>query len=282
MDWLIVRSLDWLIDWLIGGLIDWLIVRSLDRSIDWLMKILITFNRFSLGFAGVVFDLLVEKPEREDKLLEMMVNKLGDPEKKVASKACGYLVRLLLQHPNMKPVVVEEVERLLYRPNVSPKAQYYAVCFLVQIKLANSENALAVRLVKNLLFPLQGTEGVPRLWFSCFFTMLVFGLILLNFTLYLVQALDSIRINLQYLIHKYLHLTHELQSVPCDRSIDWLVVVRSVDWFDWLIDCSIDWLSDWLIECLIDWLIDWVFDRLIDWLIACVIWHLIYKYLYLF
>jgi hypothetical protein len=52
----------------------------------------------------VVFDLLVEKPEREDKLLEMLVNKLGDPEKKMASKACGFLVRLLQQHPNMASV----------------------------------------------------------------------------------------------------------------------------------------------------------------------------------
>ncbi|OQV22455.1 CCAAT/enhancer-binding protein zeta [Hypsibius exemplaris] len=101
-----------------------------------------------LKVMGVVFDLLVEKPEREDKLLEMLVNKLGDPEKKVASKACGFLVRVLQQHPNMKLIVVEEVERLLYRTNVSPKAQYYAVCFLVQIKLADTENALAVRLVK--------------------------------------------------------------------------------------------------------------------------------------
>ena len=78
----------------------------------------------------------------------MLVNKLGDPEKKVASKACQFLIRLVQQHPNMKPVVVEEVERLIYRTNVAPKAQYYAVCFLVQIKLRDSENILAVRLVK--------------------------------------------------------------------------------------------------------------------------------------
>ncbi len=27
------------------------------------------------------------------------------------------------KHPNMKNIVVQEVERLLYRPNVAPKAQ---------------------------------------------------------------------------------------------------------------------------------------------------------------
>lgn len=90
----------------------------------------------------------MEKPEREDRLLAMLVNKFGDLQKKVASKACGFLVRLLRQHPNMKLVVVDEVERLLYRTNISPKAQYYAICFLIQIKLADKDFDLAVKLVK--------------------------------------------------------------------------------------------------------------------------------------
>ncbi|GAU97599.1 hypothetical protein RvY_08872-2 [Ramazzottius varieornatus] len=115
-------------------------------ALETLLKDPIDFTR--LKAMGVTYDLLVSKPEREEKLLQMLVNKLGDPEKKVASKACQFLIRLIQQHPNMKPVVVEEVERLIYRPNVGAKAQYYALCFLVQIKLKDSENILAVKLVK--------------------------------------------------------------------------------------------------------------------------------------
>ncbi|XP_055335573.1 CCAAT/enhancer-binding protein zeta-like [Paramacrobiotus metropolitanus] len=101
-----------------------------------------------LKVLGVVHDLLAEKPEKEDHLLAIIANKLGDLQKKVAAKSCSLLIKLLRQHPNMKSVIVEEIERLLYRPNVSPKAQYYAVCFLIQIKLSDNDSALAIKLVK--------------------------------------------------------------------------------------------------------------------------------------
>ena len=73
-------------------------------------------------------------------LLTQLVNKLGDPERKVASRAAFFLLKLrtllcqpqsLLScavfvvghHPNMQLVVLKEIERLLYRPNIQSKAQ---------------------------------------------------------------------------------------------------------------------------------------------------------------
>lgn len=56
-----------------------------------------------------MFELLVKKPEQEARLLAALVNKLGDPARKVASNAAYLLSQLLLQHPAMKPVVVREV-----------------------------------------------------------------------------------------------------------------------------------------------------------------------------
>eukprot|EP00955_Chlamydomonas_euryale_P012320 132407-Chlamydomonas_euryale.AAC.1 len=56
-----------------------------------------------------MFELLSQKPEAEAQLLSGLVNKLGDPSRKVASKAGFLLSQLLLQHPAMKPVVVREV-----------------------------------------------------------------------------------------------------------------------------------------------------------------------------
>jgi len=92
-------------------------------------------------------ELLCGRPEQERALLGQVVNKLGDPEYRTAAKAAHLLEALLRRHPNMKAVVCGEVERLVFRANVSAKAQYYAVCFLSQVRLSHGEAALAAKLV---------------------------------------------------------------------------------------------------------------------------------------
>lgn len=92
-------------------------------------------------------ELLCNRPEQEKALLIQVVNKLGDPEYKTAAKASYLLETLLHKHPNMKVVVCCEVERLMFRPNISPKAQYYAVCFLTQVMLSHDEAELATKLI---------------------------------------------------------------------------------------------------------------------------------------
>ncbi len=52
------------------------------------------------------------------------MNKLGDLEKKIASKATYLLTLLLEQHPNMKLVVAKEAENFLHRPNISLRSKY--------------------------------------------------------------------------------------------------------------------------------------------------------------
>uniref|UniRef100_A0A3B5BHS7 CCAAT enhancer binding protein zeta n=1 Tax=Stegastes partitus TaxID=144197 RepID=A0A3B5BHS7_9TELE len=92
-------------------------------------------------------ELLCSRPEQEKALLIQVVNKLGDPEYKTAAKASYLLETLLHKHPNMKVVVCCEVERLMFRPNISPKAQYYAICFLSQVMLSHDETELATKLI---------------------------------------------------------------------------------------------------------------------------------------
>ncbi len=43
---------------------------------------------------GHVFDLLYNKPEQEQLLLSQLVNKLGDPIRKIASKSSLFLLKL--------------------------------------------------------------------------------------------------------------------------------------------------------------------------------------------
>lgn len=61
---------------------------------------------FALRTAGT---LLRSTPEGEAQLLTMMVNKLGDPGKKIAAAASHELRRILEQHENMQEVVAREV-----------------------------------------------------------------------------------------------------------------------------------------------------------------------------
>ncbi|XP_008123881.2 CCAAT/enhancer-binding protein zeta isoform X1 [Anolis carolinensis] len=96
---------------------------------------------------SVAHELLCNKVEQEKAFLVQLVNKLGDPQNKVATKASYLLETLLHKHPNMKGVVCNEVERLLYRSNISPKAQYYAICFLNQMVLSHEECELANKLI---------------------------------------------------------------------------------------------------------------------------------------
>uniref|UniRef100_A0A8C9A5M9 CCAAT/enhancer-binding protein zeta n=1 Tax=Prolemur simus TaxID=1328070 RepID=A0A8C9A5M9_PROSS len=95
----------------------------------------------------VAHELLSNKPEEEKALLVQLVNKLGDPQNRIATKASHLLETLLCKHPNMKGVVCGEVERLLFRSNISPKAQYYAICFLNQMALSHEESELANKLI---------------------------------------------------------------------------------------------------------------------------------------
>ncbi|XP_054474191.1 LOW QUALITY PROTEIN: CCAAT/enhancer-binding protein zeta [Anoplopoma fimbria] len=92
-------------------------------------------------------ELLCGRPEQERALLGQVVNKLGDPEYKTAAKASYLLESLLYKHPNMKATVCCEVERLMFRPNISAKAQYYAVVFLSQVMLSHDEAELAAKLI---------------------------------------------------------------------------------------------------------------------------------------
>lgn len=82
--------------------------------------------------------LLAAKPEQEAVLLAMLVNKLGDPDRKIASYILKTLQELLQEHPAMKRVVVDEVERVLTRPQVSDRTKYNAILFLNQIYLDKS------------------------------------------------------------------------------------------------------------------------------------------------
>lgn len=94
-----------------------------------------------------VYELLKEKPEQEANLLRLLVNKLGDPGKKIASRASYLLLQLEQQHPLMKPTIIKSVEELLFRPGQSQHAKYYAIITLNQTVLSHKEAKVAIQLL---------------------------------------------------------------------------------------------------------------------------------------
>ena len=95
------------------------------------------------------FDLLVNNGEQEQYLLENIVNKLGDPLPKLAAQSAHLLNQLINHHhPFMKPVVIAEVERLLFRPNIGQRAQYYGLCFLSEVIFSGGDKLLANKLIQ--------------------------------------------------------------------------------------------------------------------------------------
>eukprot|EP00029_Vermamoeba_vermiformis_P005630 TRINITY_DN2009_c0_g1_i1.p1 TRINITY_DN2009_c0_g1~~TRINITY_DN2009_c0_g1_i1.p1 ORF type:complete len:1053 (-),score=358.53 TRINITY_DN2009_c0_g1_i1:41-3163(-) len=97
------------------------------------------------------FELLLEKPEGEQILLAILINKLGDKERKLSSKVVYLMNLLLMKHPQMKLVIAKEVETFLHRPNIPPKAQYYAVIFLNQMVLNKTSVEVSRKLI-NIYF----------------------------------------------------------------------------------------------------------------------------------
>ena len=96
-----------------------------------------------------IFQLLKEKPEQEANLLRLLVNKLGDSDKKIASKTSFHLLQLETTHPLMKPTVISAIESdILFRSGQSLHAKYYATITLNQTVLSGKEEGVAKKLLE--------------------------------------------------------------------------------------------------------------------------------------
>lgn len=109
-----------------------------------------------------IYGLLRSKPEQEANLLRLVVNKLGDRERKIASRASYLILQLLNTHPGMKEVVIRAVEQdVLLKPGQSLRAKYYAINTLNQTILSTKESVVA--------------DALLRIYFDLFLTLLKTG-----------------------------------------------------------------------------------------------------------
>ncbi|CAG8472750.1 26787_t:CDS:10 [Racocetra persica] len=88
---------------------------------------------------SIVFSLFKEKPEQEQNLLRLLINKLGDKERKIASKT-SYLINQIFEvHPLMKLHIIKEIEQLILFPTANERSLYYGVITLNQIILTKND-----------------------------------------------------------------------------------------------------------------------------------------------
>ena len=134
-------------------LISWAYEDWLKKTYFEVLKIIETWCNDEVVFArgkavDYVCELLKDKPEQEANLLRLLVNKLGDPDKKIASKTSYNILQLQTTHPLMKPMIIASIEsELLFRPGQSLHAKYYAIITLNQTVLSGKEEVVAKKLL---------------------------------------------------------------------------------------------------------------------------------------
>lgn len=95
----------------------------------------------------VLSDLLIAKPEQESILLRLLVNKLGDSDRKIASKTSYQILQVENVHPAMKEIIISSIEELLFRPNAGHHAHYYSMIALNQTLLTSDNAKVANKLI---------------------------------------------------------------------------------------------------------------------------------------
>ncbi|KAA8491020.1 Ribosome biogenesis protein NOC1 [Porphyridium purpureum] len=114
---------------------------------------------------GMLGELLRLKPEREQRVLGVLVNKLGDADHRVASKVAHQLHLVLNEHPQMKLVIVREVGQLVSRPHPSSSLLHYASVFLNQLtfesRVESDVAAAAVRIYLAVFSLCMAAHSTP-------------------------------------------------------------------------------------------------------------------------
>lgn len=94
-----------------------------------------------------IFDMLTARPEQEQNLLSIGINKLGDIDNKVAAQTSYTILQLEQAHPAMKETIVRAVIDFLNRNYENYNSKYYSLLTLNQTILTRKETDLANKLI---------------------------------------------------------------------------------------------------------------------------------------
>jgi ribosome biogenesis protein MAK21 len=105
------------------------------------------YRKYSLNCLQI---LISSKPEMEETILSIIVNKLGDQSKKIQCHTIYLLIQLMKAHFEMTEVIVREVSLFMSRPNTKASHRFYAVAFLnrAAMSVAPKDEKVRVMLFK--------------------------------------------------------------------------------------------------------------------------------------
>ena len=83
-----------------------------------------TLNHFKKLSITSITECLIKKPEQEETLLSLLLNKIGDNISDVSKHAATSTIGLLKKHTNMTPVVVGQIQIILERVNIQAMHNY--------------------------------------------------------------------------------------------------------------------------------------------------------------
>ena len=101
----------------------------------------------------VLFELLRANPyEQDSNVMSLLANKLGDSERILASRIPYYFTELVNAHPKVLTAgAIEHMRAIIDRSGVTDRTRYYALCFLIQIRLTRGTPAITASLLQIYL-----------------------------------------------------------------------------------------------------------------------------------
>lgn len=101
----------------------------------------------------ILFELLRANPHEQDSnIMSLLANKLGDSERILASRIPYYFTELVNAHPKVLTAgAIEHMRTIIDRSGVTDRTRYYALCFLIQIRLTRSTPAITASLLQIYL-----------------------------------------------------------------------------------------------------------------------------------
>ena len=118
-------------------------------------------SHFKQQIIRLLADLAALKPEGREKILSLMINKLGDPDKKVPTTVVLEVTRLGRRRRFMMEEIVREIGSFIFRSQQSAKSKFYSVVLLNALKIQENEQS-AIKLMIQIclkLFPSLQNES---------------------------------------------------------------------------------------------------------------------------
>lgn len=101
----------------------------------------------------LAYQLLLANPHEQDgNILALLANKLGDSERRLSSRIPYYFAQLANTHSKLlTALAIEHIRQVIERPGVTDRTKYYALTFLVEVRLARGAPAVTAAILQVYL-----------------------------------------------------------------------------------------------------------------------------------